>query len=75
MAVPFMSSGVPQRCAGMRSVYWLVDGFVLLSDVYMKLGRNLDAKQYLLSLKQNYQADDDIAGMIESRLNKLNAEN
>ena len=22
-------------------------------------------KQYLLSLKQNYQADDDIAGMIE----------
>lgn len=41
----------------------------------MKLGRNLDAKQYLLSLKQNYQADDDIAGMIESRLNKLNAEN
>ena len=73
--MPFMSSGVPQRCAGIRSVYWLVDGFVLLSDVYMKLGRNLDAKQYLLSLKQNYQADDDIAGMIESRLNKLNAEN
>jgi hypothetical protein len=23
-------------------------------------------------LKQNYQADDDIAGMIESRLEKLN---
>ena len=55
--------------------YWLARSFVLLSDVYMKLGRNLDAKQYLLSLKQNYQADDDIAGMIESRLNKLNAEN
>ena len=75
MAVPFISSGVPQRCAGIRSVYWLVDGFVLLSDVYMKLGRNLDAKQYLLSLKQNYQADDDIAGMIESRLEKLKTEN
>ena len=55
--------------------YWLARSFVLLSDVYMKLGRNLDAKQYLLSLRQNYQADDDIAGMIESRLNKLNAEN
>ena len=54
--------------------YWLARSFVLLADVYMKLGRNLDAKQYLLSLKQNYQADDDIAGMIESRLNKLNAE-
>ena len=48
--------------------YWLARSFVLLADVYMKLGRNLDAKQYLLSLKQNYQADDDIAGMIESRL-------
>lgn len=52
--------------------YWLARSFVLLSDVYAKLGRNLDAKQYLLSLKQNYQADDDIAGMIEERLGKLN---
>ena len=55
--------------------YWLARSFVLLSDVYMKLGRNLDAKQYLLSLRQNYQADDDIAGMIESRLEKLKIEN
>ena len=28
--------------------YWLARSFVLLSDVYMKMGRNLDAKQYLL---------------------------
>ena len=53
----------------------LARSFVLLADVDMKLGRNLDAKQYLLSLKQNYQADDDIAGMIESRLEKLKTEN
>lgn len=52
--------------------YWLARSFVLLSDVYMKLGRNLDAQQYLLSLQQNYQADDDIAEMIETRLAKLN---
>lgn len=52
--------------------YWLARSFVLLSDVYMKLGRNLDAKQYLLSLQQNYQADDDITEMIETRLAKLN---
>lgn len=51
--------------------YWLARSFVLLADVYMKLGRNLDAKQYLLSLQQNYQADDDIAGMIETRLEQL----
>ncbi|MDN0073156.1 tetratricopeptide repeat protein [Bacteroides caecigallinarum] len=52
--------------------YWLARSFVLLSDVYVKLGRKLDAKQYLLSLQQNYQADDDIAEMIETRLAKLN---
>ncbi len=51
--------------------YWLARSFVLLSDIYVKLGRNLDAKQYLLSLQQNYQANDDIEQMIESRLKKL----
>lgn len=51
--------------------YWLARSFVLLSDVYMRLGRNMEARQYLLSLQQNYHADDDIAGMIESRLDKL----
>jgi TolA-binding protein len=52
--------------------YWLARSFVLLSDIYAKLDRKLEARQYLLSLKQNYQAADDIAGMIESRLEKLN---
>ena len=51
--------------------YWLARSFVLLSDVYKKMGRTLDAKQYLLSLQQNYQADDDIADMIKDRLNQL----
>ncbi len=51
--------------------YWLARSFVLLSDIYVKLDRKLEARQYLLSLKQNYQADDDIAGMIESRLVNL----
>ena len=51
--------------------YWLARSFVLLSDVYVKLDCKMEAKQYLLSLQQNYQADDDIAGMIESRLEKL----
>ena len=55
--------------------YWLARGFVLLSDIYAKLDRKLEARQYLLSLKQNYQADDDIAGMIESRLENLKEEN
>lgn len=54
--------------------YWLARSFVLLSDIYLRQGRGLEAKQYLLSLQQNYHADDDIAGMIEERLEKLNKE-
>lgn len=52
--------------------YWLARGFVLLSDVYVAMGKTLDARQYLLSLQQNYKANDEIADMIATRLNKLN---
>lgn len=52
--------------------YWLARGFILLSDVYVAMDKNLDARQYLLSLQQNYQGNDDIESMIESRLKKLN---
>lgn len=51
--------------------YWLARSFILLADIYMATGKNLDARQYLLSLQQNYQEDDDIAGMIQQRLGKL----
>lgn len=51
--------------------YWLARSFVLLSDVYVAMDKKLDARQYLLSLQQNYHADDDIEGLIEERLEKL----
>ena len=51
--------------------YWLARSFVLLSDVYMKNEKYIEAKQYLISLKQSYQADDDIATMIAERLKTL----
>lgn len=51
--------------------YWLARSFVLLSDTYAAMGKNLDARQYLLSLQQNYEGNDDIKSMIESRLKKL----
>lgn len=54
--------------------YWLARSFVLLSDVYMKKDKPIEAKQYLLSLKQSYQANDDIATMVESRLQAFNAQ-
>ena len=40
--------------------YWLARSFILLSDVYVAMDKKLDARQYLLSLQQNYHADDDI---------------
>lgn len=52
--------------------YWLARGFILLSDVYLAMENQLDARQYLLSLQQNYKENDEINGMIESRLQKLN---
>lgn len=51
--------------------YWLARSFILLSDVYVAMDKKLDARQYLLSLQQNYHADDDIEGMINERLEKL----
>lgn len=51
--------------------YWLARSFVLLADVYMKGGRDMEAKQYLLSLQQNYSANDDIQTLINERLAKL----
>lgn len=51
--------------------YWLARSFILLSDVYAAMNKKLDARQYLLSLQQNYQADDDIESMINERLEKL----
>lgn len=54
--------------------YWLARAFVLLSDVYVAQGKPMEARQYLLSLKQNYQADDDIAEMISERLSTLSEE-
>ena len=51
--------------------YWLARSFILLADVYMSSGRDVEARQYLLSLRQNYTTKDDIAGRIEERLAKL----
>ncbi len=48
--------------------YWLAKSFILLSDVYLKQGREFEAKQYLLSVRENYSGNDDIASEIKRRL-------
>lgn len=60
----FIENGTPHQ-------YWLARGFILLADVYISKDDDFQARQYLVSLQNNYQGDDDIAGMIEDRLGKL----
>ena len=49
--------------------------FILLADLYTAQDKTLEAKQYLLSLQNNYDGDDDIAGMIDERLKKISTAN
>lgn len=51
--------------------YWLAREFILLADINISRKDNFQAKQYLLSLKNNYDASDDIAEMIEQRLKQI----
>ena len=39
--------------------------------MYVAVGKDMDARQYLLSLQQNYSQDPNINEMIEERLAKL----
>ena len=60
----FIEKGTPHQ-------YWLARGFILLADVYMDKGDVFQARQYLTSLKRNYQGSEDINRMIENRLEKI----
>lgn len=48
--------------------YWLAKSFILLADIYIKQDNDFEAKQYLLSLKENYKGNDDVANEIQARL-------
>ena len=61
LLVKFIDSGTPHA-------YWLARGFILLADVYNKTDRQVEAEQYLLSLKSNYSENEEINKMIEERM-------
>ncbi len=56
---------------GTTHTYWLARAFVLLADVYAKTNREIEAKQYLISLRSNYTESEEINRMIEERLARL----
>ncbi|MCH5328991.1 MAG: tetratricopeptide repeat protein [Coprobacter sp.] len=56
---------------GTPHAYWLARSFVLLADIHMARNDNFQARQYLLSLRNNYTAQDDIEGLISSRLQQI----
>lgn len=60
----FIENGTPHQ-------YWLARGFILLSDVYVAKGDDFQARQYLVSLQNNYNSNAEINEMIENRLSKL----
>ena len=54
--------------------YWLAKAFILLSDIYIAQGKDFEAKQYLLSLKENYKSENDnIDTEIKARLDEISA--
>lgn len=61
-AKKFVQSGSPHR-------YWVARGFILLSDIYSATGKDLEAREYLEALRDNYPGNEpDIFMMIEQRL-------
>ena len=58
---------------GTTHQYWLARCFVLLADIYIAQGDDFMGKQYLLSLQENYNANDDIASLINARLEAITA--
>ena len=56
---------------GTSHQYWLARSFIVLADIHTQRGDSFKARQYLLSLQNNYTADDDIKELVAVRLEKL----
>lgn len=48
--------------------YWLAKSFILLADIFIDKGDIFQAKQYLLSLQNNYKQEDEILQTVSENL-------
>ncbi|MCQ2310593.1 MAG: tetratricopeptide repeat protein [Paludibacteraceae bacterium] len=48
--------------------YWLAKSLILLSEINLNRGEIFQAKQYLLTLQQNYKGTGDIQTLVEQKL-------
>lgn len=53
------------------SDYWLAYGFILWADIYYARGNNLQAKQTLQSIIDNYDGDDDLVQVARRKLEAI----
>ncbi len=60
----FIEEGTPYQ-------YWLARAFVLFADIFIKRGDDFQAKQYLVSLQENYTKQDTIQDLILERLDGI----
>ena len=60
----FISMNTPHQ-------FWLAKAFILLADIYTARNDDFQAKQYLLSVKENYPFDDEIKTEVADKLLQL----
>ncbi len=56
---------------GSSHQYWLAKSFILLSDIFVAEGDLFLAKQYLLSVNDNYKLEDDILGIVSNKIDVI----